>query len=98
MKKYTRGDKVKPGFFLDLKRADFIQVDGSSAAIPENAYGSYIRVHGIIAAIIMFILGLGMVLFLPFAAIVGMVAVFINLLRGRRPRTSTTKSMPKQVE
>jgi|PlaIllAssembly_1097288.scaffolds.fasta_scaffold2211820_1 hypothetical protein len=98
MKRYTKGDKVKPGFFLDLRRADFIQVDGSSTAIPENANGSYFRVHGIIAAILMALFGLGIVLFLPFAAIVGMIAIVINLIRGRRPRTSTTKSIPKQID
>jgi hypothetical protein len=98
MKRYYKGEKVNPGFFLDLKRVDFIQVDGSSRTIPETAQGSYVRVHGIIAAIIMFILGLGMVLFLPFAAIVGMVAIVGNLLRGRRPKSPSTKSIPKQAE
>ena len=91
MKRYKRGDKVKPGFFLDLRRGEFIQVDNSSRSIPEHLQGSYVRVHGILAAIIMAILGLGMVLFVPFAAIAGMVAIVGNLFRGRSVRNRTNQ-------
>jgi len=74
MKRYRRGDKAKPGFYIDVRRADFIQVTGDSPVIPSGATGSYIKVQGILAAILMAVYGLGMVLFLPFAAIVGLTA------------------------
>ena len=75
MKRYQKGDKAKPGFYIDVRRLDFIQVPGDSPVIPLTATGSYVKVQGILAAILMAIYGLGMVLFLPFAAIVGLIAV-----------------------
>jgi hypothetical protein len=71
MRRYKKGDKAKPGFYID--GADLIQVD-STRVIPDTAEGSYIKVQGILATIIMAVLGLGMVLFLPFAALVGLAA------------------------
>ena len=75
MKRYVTGEKAKPGFYLDIRHLDFIQVTGDKRVIPESAGKSYIKIQGILAAIIMAIVGLGMVLFLPFAAIVGLVAL-----------------------
>lgn len=84
MKRYQKGDKAKPGFYLDARHVDFIQVDGGSKVIPESAPGSYVKIHGVPAAIIMGLLGLGMVLFLPFAAIVGLAAYLGKPFRRRK--------------
>jgi hypothetical protein len=95
MKRFTKGEAAKPGFYLDIRHLDFIQVTGDSLKIPEAGEGSYIKVHGIIAAIIMAIMGLFIVLFLPFAAIVGLVAI---LTGGRRRASLQPKPTHKQIQ
>ena len=97
MNKYQRGDKVKPGFYLDIRRGEFIQIDRTSNIIPENAMGRYVHIQGILAAIIIAILGLVLILFLPLAAIVGIIVLAIGLFRRRPKARPVSKPEEKQT-
>ena len=98
MKRYRRGEAAKPGFYLDLRRAEFIQVTRDANHLSDNLKGNYVHVPSILAAIIMAILGFGMVIFLPFAAIVGLIAFIGSLFRRRPARECAPGSNSDQIE
>jgi hypothetical protein len=74
MKRYQKGDKVRPGFYLNLKTGEYVHLDKWYPVLPEKMDGDYIRIPAALVAVTVPLAGLAYVIYVPLAAFVGLLA------------------------
>ena len=74
MKRYHGKETVRKGVYLNLSNWELIQLYGDTLVLPGNSDVRYIKVAALLAVLGGPFIGLGFILFLPFAGIIGILS------------------------
>ncbi len=83
MKRYYGGEPVQEGVYLNLSTLEFALVQDKAPVLPGSRNRRYVRAPALLTVVAGPVAGLALVLFVPFAGLVGMAAfVAYRLMKG----------------
>ncbi|HKQ61016.1 MAG TPA: hypothetical protein VJS92_06980 [Candidatus Polarisedimenticolaceae bacterium] len=92
MKRYTGGQAVQAGFYLDLRTWEVTSLSGRGGTLPGAAETRYLRVPLPLLLVFAPLMGLAYVVFLP---LIGIVLVLHHVARSAAQRFSPRHESPR---